>query len=94
MRPNHSAVAIAALTLFQYAPVFAFPNSDPATLGARAECKPYKIASGDYCAIIASDRCKISLDNLYKYNSGLKDQCGNLKVSQRNSHFVSLRVNI
>lgn len=48
---------------------------------ARADCKAYKIVSGDTCDKIASTRCgNIKLDDLYSYNSGLKAKCGNLKV--------------
>lgn len=88
MRPNHTAVTIAALAFVQHcAPVLALPNADPSSLSliARAECKPYKIASGDDCSKIAKDRCKIKLDDLYKYNSGLKAKCSSLKVSQNHS---------
>lgn len=50
-------------------------------LQGRAECKPYKIQSGDSCTKIAKTRCGgIKLDDLYKYNSGLKKKCNNLKV--------------
>ena len=52
-----------------------------AVVVARAECKAYRIAGGDTCSGIASTRCGgIKLDDLYSYNSGLKDKCGNLKV--------------
>lgn len=48
---------------------------------ARADCKAYKIVSGDTCDKIASTRCgNIKLDDLYSYNSGLKAKCGSLKV--------------
>ncbi len=78
------AVAIATLAFFQHVPVFALPNPEHTTgnLAARADCKPYKIVSGDNCSKIATDRCgKIKLDDLYKYNPGLKDKCNSLKVS-------------
>jgi hypothetical protein len=48
---------------------------------ARADCTAHKIVSGDTCSGIASTRCGgISLDDLYSYNSGLRDKCSNLRV--------------
>ncbi|KAK1756786.1 hypothetical protein QBC47DRAFT_443416 [Echria macrotheca] len=71
-------VALATLTVLHRGCVLALPNGE--LLGPRAECKPYKIVEGDSCSKIASDRCgNIKLDDLYKYNSGLKDKCNNLK---------------
>ncbi|KAK3360636.1 killer toxin subunits alpha/beta [Lasiosphaeria hispida] len=78
------AAAGATLALSLCPGVLALPNGDASyfsDLKARAECQPYKIQSGDDCWKIAQTRCNgIALDNLYKYNPGLKDKCSNLKV--------------
>ena len=79
-------MAVAALTFIRYAGAVAFPNGDhtASKLGPRAECKPYKIVSGDSCTKIASTGCGgIKVDDLYRYNEGLKDKCSNLKVSYK-----------
>jgi hypothetical protein len=78
--------AVAAATLaFSLRPgVLALPNGDAllfSDLKARADCTPYKIQGGDTCDGIAKTRCNgIKVDDLYKYNSGLKDKCNNLVV--------------
>lgn len=73
MRLNHAVVLAALGNLFGLA--------GASVVVARADCKAYKIVSGDTCATIASKRCgNIKLDDLYSYNSGLKAKCNNLKV--------------
>ena len=72
MRLNH-AVVFAALGSLGVA--------GASVVVVRADCKAYKIVSGDTCSGIASTRCGgVKLDDLYSYNSGLKDKCSNLKV--------------
>jgi len=63
---------------------FNLPNDLHKNLfGVRAECTPYKIQSGDWCAGIAQTRCNnIKLSDLYKYNPGLEAKCGSLKVGE------------
>lgn len=73
MRLNHAVVLAALGNLLGLA--------GASVIVARADCKAYKIVSGDTCDKIASTRCgNIKLDDLYSYNSGLKAKCGNLKV--------------
>jgi len=81
MRTQRAAAGAAALTLLALCPTtLALPGSG--VLQARAECKAYKIQSGDSCWKIAEERCspKISTSDLYKFNSGLEAKCSNLKV--------------
>jgi len=77
---TQQVVVGAALALSTLCPgALALPNGD--VLKARAECKPYKIQSGDNCSKIADERCnRISLNDLYKFNPGLEAKCSNLKV--------------
>lgn len=83
MRPNQ-APARATLTFIWCAGVFALPNGDhmASNLRPRAERKPYTIISGNNCSKIASKRYgNIKLDDLYRYNEGLKETCNSRKVS-------------